>query len=98
MPPDLCKIGANRNNIKKFLLIEAVATDEHEGYISSVKEFCPNAINILDRFHLMRHFEEAVNDTRKLLYKTSDKKSIRSLAKGKFRFTFLKRAAERSFI
>ena len=44
----------------------------------------------------MRHFEEAVNDTRKLLYKTSDKKSVRSLAKGKFRFIFLKRATERS--
>lgn len=85
------KIGPER-----CALIEAVATDEHDDYLRSVEEYCPNAIHVLDRFHLMRHFEEAINDTRKLLLKMLPKPTLRKLAKGKFRYVFLKRDEKRT--
>jgi len=85
------KIGKNR-----CCLIEAVATDEHQEYINSVAEYCPNAIHILDRFHLMMHFEKAVNDTRKMLFKMLPQGSVRKLAKGSFRYIFLKRDENRT--
>lgn len=65
-----------------LLLISA--TDEHDDYLRSVEEHCPNAIHILDRFHLMRHFEDALNETRKLLLKMLPQPTVRQLAKGKF--------------
>ena len=77
-------------------LIEAVATDEHDDYLRSVEEYCPNAIHILDRFHLMRHFEEAINDTRKMLLKMLPQPAVRKLATGKFRYVFLKRDEKRT--
>jgi hypothetical protein len=85
------KIGEER-----CALIEAVATDEHDDYLKSVEEHCPNAIHILDRFHLMRHFEEAINDTRKLLVKMLPQAAVKKLAHGKFRYIFLKRDEKRS--
>lgn len=85
------KIGPER-----CALIEAVATDEHDDYLRSVEEHCPNAIHILDRFHLMRHFEEALNETRKLLLKMLPQPTVRKLAKGKFRYIFLKRDEKRT--
>jgi transposase len=87
------KIGEERCS-----MIEAVATDEHDDYIRSVEEHCPNAIHILDRFHLMRHFEEAINDTRKLLVKMLPQAAVKKLAHGKFRYIFLKRNEKRSVL
>ena len=81
---------------KKCALIEAVATDEHDDYILSVKEYCPNAICVLDRFHLSRHLEEAVNDTRKMLVKLLPAKNLRRLAGGRSRYIFLKRENKRT--
>lgn len=76
--------------------IEVVATDQHEDYARSIAEFCPNAIHVLDRFHLVKAFEEAVNDTRKRLYKMLPQTEVRELARPKFRFVFLKAADKRS--
>lgn len=80
----------------KAALIEVVATDEHEEYIASIKEYCPNAVCVLDRFHLARHLEHAVNDTRKLLIKVLERKNIKHLAGGKHKFIFMKRASHRT--
>ncbi len=44
--------------------ITVVATDQHEDYAASVRQYCPNASLVWDRFHLMRIFEDALNDTR----------------------------------
>lgn len=79
--------------------IKVVATDQHDDYIKSAKEFCPQATHVLDRFHVMKNFEEAVNDTRKDLrklfpYKNSDE--IYKNTAGKYRFIFLKRASKRT--
>lgn len=76
--------------------IEVVATDQHDDYARSILEHCPNAIHILDRFHLVKAFEEAVNETRKRLYKMLPQKEVRELARPKFRFVFLKAAGRRT--
>ena len=76
--------------------IEVIATDQHEDYARSIAEHCPNAIQVLDRFHLVKAFEEAVNDTRKRLYKMLPQKEVRELARPKFRFVFLKAAEKRT--
>jgi transposase len=76
--------------------IEVVATDQHDDYARSILEYCPNAIHVLDRFHLVKAFEEAVNETRKRLYKMLPQKEVRELARSKFRFVFLKAAHKRT--
>jgi transposase len=47
--------------------IEAVAMDMWDAYISSVEEHVPGASEkiVFDRFHIMKHMVEAVNDVRK---------------------------------
>ena len=80
----------------KAALIEVVATDEHDDYIASVKEYCPNAVCVLDRFHLSRHLEKAVNGTRKILVKTLAQKNIKQLVGGNKRYIFMKRASKRT--
>jgi len=76
--------------------IEVVATDQHDEYARSIHEYCPNAIHVLDRFHLVKAFEEAVNDTRKRLHKMLPQKEVKELARAKYRFVFLKAAGKRT--
>lgn len=79
--------------------IKVIATDQHEDYIKSVKEHCKNAKHVLDRFHVMKNFEEAINDCRKRLIKmlniTNDSDLYDAIS-GKYRFIFLKRDSKRS--
>ena len=42
--------------------IEVVCTDQHESYSASVKEYCPKAVVVFDRFHLVQNFNEALNN------------------------------------
>ena len=55
--------------------IKVVATDQHDDYAASVRDHCKNATLVWDLFHLMRNFEEAVNDTRKVLHAELEKGS-----------------------
>jgi transposase len=48
--------------------IEVVACDLHDAYALSTKEHCLNATIVWDRFHVMKIFEEAVNETRQNLH------------------------------
>ena len=71
--------------------IEVVATDQHEDYAASVRQYCPKATLVWDRFHLMRIFEEAVNETRKVLHAEQDTGSeLQRLSRGKFRYLIFK--------
>ncbi|MGZ3794586.1 MAG: transposase, partial [Bdellovibrio sp.] len=45
--------------------IEVVATDQHDGYGKSVKQYCPNAKLVWDRFHILQNFNDALNEERK---------------------------------
>jgi transposase len=76
--------------------IEVVASDEHEGYAASIEEFCPKAIHVLDKFHILQNFENAVNDTRMMLHEDTQDDEIKRLSRGKFRFVFLQRANQRT--
>jgi len=75
--PDICK------------QIVAVSLDMAAGYIKAVNRHCPKAREVFDRFHVVKHLNDAVNDTRKLtLAKASEEQ--RSVVKGK-RFILLRR-------
>lgn len=77
--------------------IEVVAMDQHDGYRLSVKENCPRASVVWDKFHIMQSFENALNEERKLIHEKSPRKSdIKYLACGTFKYLFLKKAKDRS--
>ncbi len=77
--------------------IEVVASDQHEGYAASIHEHVPQAQHVWDRFHVMRVFEEAVNETRKDLHEEQAPGSeMKRLSRGKYRFLFVKKASRRS--
>ena len=77
--------------------IEVVATDMHDAYGLSVKEHCPNATLVWDRFHIMQAFDNALNEDRKSLHGEAESGSEeKRLSRGKFRFMFLKKASRRS--
>lgn len=77
--------------------IKVVASDQHEGYAASVREHCPKATHVLDRFHLMQQFEEAVNETRIALHEEQERGSeMRRLTRGQYRFMFVKKASRRT--
>ena len=76
--------------------IQVVAMDQYAGYKASTEEYCPNALVVWDKFHLMRNFEEALNDERKeILSKKKIPKSAIYLGR-KFKYIFLKKAKSRT--
>jgi len=78
--------------------ILVVAIDQHDDYAKSVRKNCKNAKIVWDRFHLMQNFGEALNEVRKNLHNrldNSESEMVR-LTRGKYRFSFLKNASNRS--
>jgi transposase len=45
--------------------IQTVCTDMWEGYVSAVQEALPHATIVIDRFHVARHYRDAVDTLRK---------------------------------
>lgn len=76
--------------------IEVVAMDQHDPFQASTKEYCPKAKIVWDRFHIMKNFEEAVNEVRKEILETTLHEAVRQKARGKYRFVFLKKASRRT--
>jgi transposase len=82
--------------------IEVVATDQHEGYSASVREHCPKATIVFDRFHIVQRFNEALNEERRSEFeslaegdpKTADE--IGDLLRGKYKYIYLTKAKNRS--
>ncbi len=77
--------------------IEVVAMDQFVGFKVSTEEYCPQAKIVWDRFHLMRNFENALNDKRLEIieHRSQDKRSVTAL-KGKFKYIFLKKSKNRT--
>lgn len=76
--------------------IQVVAVDQHDAYAASVKEHCKKAKVVWDKFHIIKNFEEAVNEVRKALHQRLPNKSpLLKLTRGKYRFAFLKKASRR---
>lgn len=86
-----------KENCKK---IEVVATDQHDGYAASIREHCPNATQVWDRFHLVQQFNEALNEDRKREYEDLDPESknyseLGALMRGRYKYIFLTKASKR---
>jgi transposase len=69
--------------------IVAVSLDMAAPYCKAVSEHCPNARHVFDHFHVVKHLNEAVNDTRKLVMVRAGQRQ-RKVVKGK-RFVLLRR-------
>lgn len=77
--------------------IVVVATDQHEGYGASVRQYCENATLVWDRFHLVQKFNDALNEDRKEELSNIDPEGeMGDLMNGKYRFLFTQRAYNRS--
>jgi len=76
--------------------IEVVAGDQHQAYLASTKEFCPNATFVWDRFHLVQTFEQFLNDDRAWLHRHLCTGELKRLTRGKFKGLFLKKAERRT--
>lgn len=81
--------------------IRVVATDQHRGYGASVEQYCPQAVVVWDRFHLVQQFNEALNEDRKREYEEIDPEGksaerMEALMRGKYRYVFLTKAQNRS--
>lgn len=76
--------------------IKVVATDQHDGYSASVKQYCPDASVVWDRFHLVQKFNEALNEERKSELENIDPEGqMGDLMNGKYRYIFLTKAKNR---
>jgi transposase len=77
--------------------ITVVACDQHDAYAASVKDYCPYATLVWDRFHIMQQFEIAVNETRKELHSQLYRDdNAKHLSRGSYRYIFLKKADRRT--
>lgn len=74
--------------------IEVVAADQFDGYKLSVKENCPNAIFVWDRFHIMQTFQNYINSERQWLNEHMCKGEQKRLTRGKFKQLFTKNLIE----
>lgn len=96
----------DKNSLDQFFIllgeeackeIAVVAADQHDDYAASVRDFCPNAKLVWDRFHIMQNFEIALNDQRIELHGEVGKGSeLYRQTRGKFKYLFLKAADRRT--
>lgn len=74
-------IGKNKETLSKFFErlgkerskgIRAVAIDMSKAYIEGVKEYCPNALIVHDKFHIVRDFNKVMDRIRIDEFKNAD--------------------------
>ena len=76
--------------------VQVVATDQHESYSASVKDYCPQAKIVWDRFHLVQNFNDRVNEERKSELDNIDPEGqMGDLMNGKYRYIFLTKKKNR---
>lgn len=80
--------------------IRVVTCDQHAGYAESVKEYCPKADLVWDRFNLVQNFNEALNEERKYEWEgqkgVGGDKAEDDLLAGKYRYIYLTKARNRN--
>lgn len=74
--------GKGRETIDRFfkealskeqrMAITEASCDMSEAYIGAIKEHCPNATLTLDRFHLVKGLQDAVDEVRKEAWREAD--------------------------
>ena len=60
---------------RKKLHIKYIATDLSAAFISSVLENCPNAVQVFDRFHVVKLMNEKLDEIRRAQYNPMKKTS-----------------------
>jgi transposase len=70
--------------------IEAVATDMSPAYIDAVETHLPDAVQVFDRFHVMKLFHDKLSDLRRELYREAKDMMHKDVLKG-IRWLLLKR-------
>jgi len=86
-PESTEKTGGTEKKIKRSHEIQFVCSDMWKAYLNVIARRCPNALNILDRFHVKGHLTKAVNETRKLdVAKLKAKKKEKVLTRSKYIF------------
>lgn len=65
------------------------AMDMHEGFHNGVRALCPQAMIILDRFHIMKEFNEAMNDFRKYQFTLTTDADEKRLLRGSNKWVLL---------
>lgn len=77
--------------------IKVVAADQHEAYRASTTEYCKNAKLVWDRFHIMKSFNDVINEMRKETFELARKDDpSRRYLQGKYRYLFLKKSSRRT--
>jgi len=79
--------GETKKEPKRSHGIKFVCSDMWKAYLNVIARRCPNALNILDRFHVKGHLTKAVDETRKLdVAKLKAEKKEKVLTKSKYIF------------
>jgi len=76
--------------------IKVVTCDQHRGYAESVREHCPQADLVWDRFHLVQSFNEALNDERKREWTKTKADADHGFLSGKYKYLYVTKAGNRS--
>ena len=74
---------------EKYRKISIVTTDMHDPYIASIKEYCPKADIVFDKFHVIMKINEALDKIRKKEFANADENQKKTMKKR--RFVILKR-------
>ncbi len=69
---------------------ESFATDLHDAFHLAIRKHCPKAKVVLDRFHIMKLFNEAMNDFRKRQVHLTTDVDEKRLLQGKHKWILLK--------
>jgi transposase len=64
--------------------IEAVAMDMWRPYIEVVKQWCPQAQIVFDEFHVLKDYNEAINDLRRVEYRKANQAGKKVLQGNRF--------------
>lgn len=78
-------LGKNR-----YQSIVAVSSDMWSAYLKVIKKKLPTAIHVLDRFHIMKKFSEAIDDMRRLEFEMLKNRDAGNILKNT-RWIFLKK-------
>ena len=78
--------------------IKVVTCDQLKGYADSVKQYCPKASLVWDKFHLVQAFNEALNEERKMEWDKYGDPALKEddLLAGKYRYIYLTKARNRN--
>ncbi len=85
-----------KNELSRFQRknVQFASCDMSETYIGAIERWCPNAVLVLDRFHIVKALNEAVDEVRKEEWRKADKDHRKSL-KG-LRWLLYKHSSNRS--